>query len=308
MLSPQILERLSQLNRELPLSLARASISTGATINKSTSASLPGEEYETAWGTCWCIERSLFDVAPVLRREIQSSSQHDSYVNVSGDSHPELRSLSGAFPHCTLFLDLETCGFAGSMIFLAGLVRANNEGPTLMQLVARNYAEEKALLQALWQVASDHQVLVTFNGKTFDWPSVHDRSTIHHLGRDERFSKAPTNTQQLPSGPVTTALNRTDRRPHLQHVDLLHHCRRKWKDQLPNCRLQTLERFLCGRRRVADISGAAIPDAYHQYVRGQNPLVMRSILHHNALDLVTLVQLALRVCRAEASEDNSGAA
>ncbi len=45
------------------------------------------------------------------------------------------------FPKSTLFLDLETCGLAGSAIFLAGVIRWHNDRPTLTQIWARNYAE-----------------------------------------------------------------------------------------------------------------------------------------------------------------------
>ena len=54
----------------------------------------------------------------------------------------------------------------------------------LSQLLARNYAEEKAMLQTLWSIVAEKRVLATFNGKSFDWPMVHDRSTLHHLGCD----------------------------------------------------------------------------------------------------------------------------
>jgi len=317
MLSPEILERLALLNRQVPLPRAaagrdsqlrndvREKVGSGDPTYSDAPAVLPGVQLETPWGCCWSTERRLVEVAPRVGRELRSVTEGDAYVAIASDAHPELRALLAALPESALFLDLETCGFAGAMIFLVGLVRATSDGLTLTQLVARNYAEEKALLQALWQIASDHELLVTFNGKSFDWPCVHDRSTVHHLGRDDRYLP-DANTSR--AEPIVAAMDRTHRRPQLQHVDLLHHARRKWKAALPNCRLQTLERYLCGRRRVQDISGAAIPDAYHQFVRAQNPLVMHSILHHNALDLVTLVQLALRVCREEAagSDDTCG--
>jgi uncharacterized protein YprB with RNaseH-like and TPR domain len=80
-----------------------------------------------------------------------------------------------------------------------------------------------------------------------------------------------------------------------RHCDLLHHARRLWKRHLPDCRLQTLERFICGRRRVGDISGRDIPLTYHDYVRTGDPTRVHSLLHHNAIDLVTLVQLSLHI-------------
>jgi uncharacterized protein YprB with RNaseH-like and TPR domain len=82
-------------------------------------------------------------------------------------------------------------------------------------------------------------------------------------------------------------------------LDLLPVARRLWGEQLPNCRLQTLERYVCGRRvRAGDIGGEEIPRAYHDYVRTGEPWEMMRILHHNASDLATLLQL-LRAARAQ---------
>ena len=81
----------------------------------------------------------------------------------------------------------------------------------------------------------------------------------------------------------------------LLHVDLLHHARRRWKRQLPDCRLQTLEQAICRRSRNGDISGNQIPAAYAEFVRTGFEREMDAILYHNAVDLVTLLDLALRL-------------
>jgi uncharacterized protein YprB with RNaseH-like and TPR domain len=134
---------------------------------------------------------------------------------------------------------------------------------------------------------ADHAVLCTFNGKAFDWPMVQDRSTLHKLGTvfSSRRAGVPIFVEQkwdcARSCPV--------------HVDLLHHARRRWRRALPNCRLQTLETFICRRRRSGDIPGSDIPAAYHHYVRTGQTRHIDAILHHNALDLVTLAQLAARL-------------
>jgi len=189
------------------------------------------------------------------------------------DAHPELAGFARAFPSRIFFLDLETCGFAGSAIFLIGILRCKPHGPVVQQLLARDYSEERSILEHLWHIAVRHEVLSTFNGKSFDWPMVQDRSTRYLLrrgatGTEERF-------------PL--------------HFDLLHHARRRWRKQLPNCRLQTLERCLLGRRRTDDIPGHAIADAYHRFVRNGCPRQLEQILKHNFLDLVTLLQLSLRL-------------
>lgn len=188
---------------------------------------------------------------------------------------PVIRDLVHAFPQRAVFLDLETCGFAGSMVFLIGLIHERDGQLVLSQLLARHYGEEKAILHSLWDVIADMDVLVTFNGKSFDWPMVADRSILHHINRE--------------NGELAT----------WTHCDLLHPARRRWKMKLPNCKLQTLERYVCGRSRTQDIGGSEIPAVYHDFVRTGDAWLMRSVLHHNALDLITLVQLAQYLTRPQ---------
>jgi uncharacterized protein YprB with RNaseH-like and TPR domain len=183
---------------------------------------------------------------------------------------PEFASLVAALPDRTIALDLETCGLAGAALFLVGLLRHIDGHPTIELLLARNYAEEASVLATLWQTLPGYDVLVTFNGKTFDWPMVVERSVRHRLQTEAA-------------------------RDPFVHIDILHHARRRWRKQLPNCRLQTLEWHVCRRRRGADIPGHCIPGVYADYVRTGFERDMDTVLHHNALDLVTLFDLALRM-------------
>jgi hypothetical protein len=79
------------------------------------------------------------------------------------------------------------------------------------------------------------------------------------------------------------------------HVDVLHHARRRWRRQLPDCRLKTLEQLVCRRRRTGDIPGHLIPAAYAEFVRTGFEREIDAILYHNAVDLVTLFDLTLRL-------------
>ena len=167
-------------------------------------------------------------------------------------------------------MDLETCGLAGAALFLIGLLRQVDGVPTVQLLLARSYAEEAAVLASLWQIVADHNVLLTFNGKSFDWPMVLERSVRHRLPAAAK-----------PAGWL--------------HIDILHHARRRWRGHLPNCRLQTLERHVCRRSRAADIPGHAIPGVYANYVRTGFERDMDTVLYHNAVDLVTLFDLAHRL-------------
>jgi len=131
---------------------------------------------------------------------------------------------------------------------------------------------------------SHQRVLVTFNGKSFDWPMVKDRSTLHRPDFVRHSSD-----QSLQDGREP---------PNGDHCDLLHHARRRWKCKFPNCRLQTLERLVCGRHRVDDIPGGNIPALYHEFVRTRDVWTLQPILHHNALDLVTLIPLSAKLVAA----------
>jgi hypothetical protein len=259
---------------------------------------------ENASGKHFRICRPLTDFWPHGARELTAGQENLTARNGSAAMHPELEALAASFPRGTLLLDLETCGFAGSMVFLVGLIWHTGQELMLDQLLARDYAEERAILQSLWQVAARNQVLVTFNGKSFDWPMVHDRSTRHGLGATAGLSSSaetvgqPVNrdASSLSSG---SALGPRDPRPELVHCDLLHHARRRWRRRLPDCKLQTLERFVCRRTRRDDVSGAQIPLAYHNFVRSGDARQLASILEHNALDLVTLIQVMFRIVAEE---------
>lgn len=182
----------------------------------------------------------------------------------------EFAALVTSMPEQMLLLDLETCGLGGAALFLVGLLRTVDGAPTIELLLARNYAEEQAVLETLWQTIAGRDVLVTFNGKAFDWPLVIDRSIRYRLDA----ARAPQS---------------------MLHVDILHHARRRWRRQLPDCRLQTLEQVVCRRTRFGDIPGHRIPSAYAEFVRTGFERDMEAILYHNAMDLVTLLDLALRL-------------
>lgn len=301
MLSDEIRTRLSRLHRSEFATLASSGIAVAgprpaapADIGRFAGFLFEhAEECENASGKHLRFRRPLTDFWPAVdacaRRVLESDAPRPAAA-----AHPELAAVAEHFPRDTLFLDLETCGFAGSSVFLAGLIWQADGSLIVDQLFARHYAEERALLETLWQVARENRVLVTFNGKSFDWPMVHDRSTRYHLGQDVRGQT----TAAPAASPASQAMGRHDARPQLTHCDLLHHARRRWKRLLPNCKLQTLERYVCNRRRLGDLGGALVPAAYHEFVRTGNARPLGAILHHNALDLATLVQVTLKLLSA----------
>ena len=175
-----------------------------------------------------------------------------------------LRGIAAAQRGTVLYLDIETTGLGGSApLFLVGLMYEEGERLVVDQLFARDYAEEAAVLRHLAALAPRFETLVTFNGIQFDVPYIRSRATVH----------------------------RVDFAPPPAHVDLLLVARGYVGGRTPNHRLQTLETHLCGRKRVGDIPGAEIPGAYHEFVRTGNAKDVANIIHHNRLDLVTMIQL-----------------
>jgi uncharacterized protein YprB with RNaseH-like and TPR domain len=205
--------------------------------------SRPAHEYDTLFGGIH--ER----MARILEREV-------------------FPSLSGIQADDLLFMDIETTGLSSSQpLFLIGALTLENAAPRLDLFLARDYPEERAALAAYHELARG-KTIVTFNGKSFDWPYIEGRS----IGGRLDFKRPPG------------------------HFDLLHHARRHWKQGLPNCKLQTLELYLCGRTRIDDVPGSEIPRTYHEFVAthaatGRGAHLMAPILHHNALDILTLAEL-----------------
>ncbi|MBL8826371.1 MAG: ribonuclease H-like domain-containing protein [Planctomycetaceae bacterium] len=295
MLDDALRQRLEQLNRRpLPELPSAAPLSTRSIVEPvAASAStpiprphlpvlpvgedvslttvVPGEVVSTSPGKFYAIRKPLAELGPRLSPEALATIAAEHADQPSVTSPADAEAFAAAFPRRVMLLDIETCGFAGSTIFLVGLIHAHGGEWILEQLLARDYAEEPAMLQAVWDRATESDVLLTFNGKSFDWPMIHDRSTVHRRGLADR--------------------------PTPRHLDVLHMARRRWRDVLPNCKLQTLERYICARRRSADLPSAQVPQEYHHFVRTGDARRMADILLHNALDLVTLFELTLRLMK-----------
>jgi hypothetical protein len=217
-------------------------------------------------------ERSLADlVSEKAERDVMRSlGRTKRAVTARDDIDEEVRALL-LNPEGALFVDTETTGLAGSMVFLLGAMRITGDRIVLRQVFARDYREEPALLSAWTEMLGRAEMLVSFNGKAFDVPVLRDRLGFHGI----------------PSPPEPP------------HLDLLHVARRRWRDVLPDCRLQTLEWRVCGRRRAGDIPGEEIPDVYHRFVRTGDSADVVTVFHHNALDLITLADIVLALAAPE---------
>jgi uncharacterized protein YprB with RNaseH-like and TPR domain len=167
-------------------------------------------------------------------------------------------------PEPEVCFDLETCGFAGTPLFLVGLLVREPEGLRLTQILARHYGEERAVVAETLERLHRFPNWLSFNGKAYDAPFLAGRAGHHGV--------AMANPER--------------------HRDLLHEARRRYRHELPDCRLQTLESLVLKRFRAGDVPGSEIPALYHDAVKQGRPERLRSVLDHNRHDLITLALLA----------------
>lgn len=172
-----------------------------------------------------------------------------------------------------LFMDTETTGLqggAGTYAFMVGLGYFTDEEFVLCQYMMEDYHQELAMLVAIYEKMQEHTHLVTFNGKTFDWPLLESRFTYHRMRGGLR--------------PV--------------QVDLVHPARRYYKQRLENCRLGSLEEAVLGFGRAGDISGAEVPSLFFRYVEERDGRLIAPVFQHNHWDILTLVTLLTHLVQA----------
>jgi uncharacterized protein YprB with RNaseH-like and TPR domain len=181
-------------------------------------------------------------------------------------------------PEQWLFLDTETTGLAGgtgTYAFMVGIAWWDAGGLQVEQFFMRDLDEEHSLLLELSERMKKRPVLVTFNGKSFDWPLLETRYRM---------------TRSVPAFS-----------PKL-HLDLLHPARQLWRLRLGSVRLKDLERHVLGRdgrspdwSRHDDIDSSRIPQMYFDYLRGGPAEPIAGIFRHNQMDLRGLAALAGKI-------------
>ncbi len=184
-------------------------------------------------------------------------------------------------PQRWLFLDTETTGLSGgtgTYPFLVGLAWWDGGGLEIEQLFMRDYDEEQSLLAALAERLEGRPVLVTFNGKSFDWPLLETRY------RMTRKIAVPT-----PKA----------------HLDFLHPARNLWRLRLGSVKLSQLEKHVLACDRGDDLPSEQIPRIYQDFVRCgyADPLV--PVFLHNQMDLRGLAGLANRILMLLAEDESS---
>ena len=158
------------------------------------------------------------------------------------------------------FMDIETLGLSNVPIILIGIAEIKKNKIISSQYFLRDIYEEGAIIEAYLSHLDEDSVHVTFNGKSFDVPFIKNRCRYNRLDVD----------LDLP------------------HLDLMYFAKNLWKDDLPNCQLQTIERELFGIEREGDVPGQYIPNYYNTYLSERNIGPIVPIIEHNRQDIVSL--------------------
>ncbi len=171
-------------------------------------------------------------------------------------------------PGSFVFLDTETSGLAGgtgTYAFLIGVGKFTDAGFELSQYFMRDPFEEPAQLAALHSALEDCEVLITYNGKSFDVPLLNSRFIANG-------EPPPLNSYV--------------------HIDLLHIARRMWRDRLESRTLGSIEEHILELPRTEeDIPGWMVPTIYFDYIKSGDARPITNVLYHNAMDIVSLASL-----------------
>ncbi|HVS08650.1 MAG TPA: ribonuclease H-like domain-containing protein [Planctomycetota bacterium] len=192
----------------------------------------------------------------------------DAFALLCGD--PALQSLE---LERALFLDIETTGLsggAGTHVFLVGLAWLEAGRLQLWQGFLRGPEEEPALLADVAERLRGSSGVVSFFGKSFDRHRLQDKMRVH--GLRPPFARLP-------------------------HLDLYHPCRRLYASALPDGRLATMERALCGFSRARDLPGSQAPAAWFDFLAGRAHR-LEQVFEHNRHDVLSLVVLYAHLGRA----------
>lgn len=180
-----------------------------------------------------------------------------------------------------VLFDTETTGLGsgtGTLPFLVGVGTWKEDELVTRQLLLPEQSDEAGYLDALEALIPPDACLVSYNGRTFDWPLLVTRYRLH--GRN----------------PPTYA----------EHLDLLPLARALWKHRLPDARLASVEAGVAGVCRDHDLAGSLVPGRYLDYLRHGRGTLLRDVLEHNRQDVVSMALLLVVLSRDLAPVAHSG--
>lgn len=175
--------------------------------------------------------------------------------------------LSGRFPDKRIcFFDIETTGLSRhkSMIYLIGLCYYENNTCYSTLYFNDDGLSEHLLLSSLNEYIKDFDIVITFNGDSFDIPFVIERSKINHLSLS--FDN-------------------------IASVDMFK-LAKKYKKylNLPNLKQKTIELFM-GINREDIYDGGKLINVYMDYLNTHSDELYELLILHNYEDILGMVKL-----------------
>ncbi|MCL6627066.1 ribonuclease H-like domain-containing protein [Alicyclobacillus shizuokensis] len=222
-----------------------------------------------AWyGTGPFLDLLECDLETLLRLAVADEATGEAESVASSTALPGIQPSAPQLWAALRFYDTETTGLgsgAGTFPFLHAVGQVEGDEWVVHQYLLADYTEEAALLQTL---ACRHfqpgAVIVTYNGRSFDWPLLESRFTLYRLSMPRR----------------------------LRQLDLVHPCRRLWRRRLGRTNLTSVEEGILGVHRTADLPGKEAPGRYFQFLADADPLPLVPVCDHNAADVSSLARLA----------------
>lgn len=230
---------------------------------------LPGEPVQTRFGPVW---------VRTVRFPLTERPDLAEWLSVTGDMLAALGRDAGLLalePARAAFVDTETTGLAigaGTYTFMIGVGMYEDACFVVRQFFMRHPGEERAQLHLVEEALGRCTGLVTFNGRAFDLPLIHNRFIL---------ARMPL--------PLVAA----------PHLDLLPAARRVWRGSLDSCRLGSLEQNVLGVQRTEEeVPGYLIPKIYQDYYHSGvvSDLLVR-VFYHNLTDITSMPLLAVRLAR-----------
>ncbi|MCC6525594.1 MAG: ribonuclease H-like domain-containing protein [Polyangiaceae bacterium] len=173
--------------------------------------------------------------------------------------------LAGVDLERALYLDFETTGLGGTgcFAFLAGMCWFEGGRFVLEQLLLTEPDDEPELILRVAARIAASEVVVSYNGKSFDLPLLRGRLALHRA-------------EPLPPRPM---------------LDLLHLARRVHRSRAFRKTLRTVEVEVLGLGRGPDVAGEEIAARYHHYLRSGDFEPLWPVVDHNAADVLAMLGL-----------------
>jgi uncharacterized protein len=257
---PKLSDRLKSLGVQVGVENLPAPVARPTT---SLEMVLSGKILPTAQGEAFIVEERFPTGSPHGHSKLELSASLEIL-----SKYLALPTLAGLPAESFAFLDTETTGLSGgtgTFTFLIGAARFIGNEFVLEQFFLRDLSDEPAQLLAFEEFLAPSQVIVSFNGKSFDIPLLQTRFLVQ--GWQPPFRD-------------------------FIHIDLLHLARKLWSDRLPSRTLGNLEvQILDADRTEEDVPGWMIPSLYHDYLHDWDANRLKPVFYHNKMDVISLAVL-----------------